>query len=571
VLLGNGCVGKTSLLGRLEKGDEAILPTIEERTHAIQMKQWSVPASELIANIWDFGGQEIYHATHRLFLASRALYLVLWSGEMREAEEAHYNLEYWLDLILAEGQHNRVIVVQNRFEREAEALPPSWYELAAYYEERGLQLERPISVDCWNNEGIDKVKKQIKRSLEDMQEQRDYPLPAAWVNIRDFFLTQREQGIHTLPYSAFEQRYREEGMAKEAANALLQFLHHNGIIYYRHEKLNDDIILNQQWAIDALYAFLDRKNGEHYEKISKEFRGILPLDYLPTLWPEPNYNEEQREILLGFITSNEIGFEVEDGGKTSRYLIPQLLPEDPEAVAYDRKRLRTTFRMKVVFPFLHRAIVDRMLFRVRKLDYSSSTRSAIIIKDLEKDQGAYLAYLEEEGNSRSILIEAENKLFGVQLLNEVGNLISLERAELLASFDGIHYVPIEKVREAWQASKKTVLYNGQEHLVSPLQLYLTLDKEERLFEGDVPEELLKENPDLRYATAPETVRYLVKKGELDKAIASIPAQMHDNELTTVISNYRKAKREHTIGTMTDDKFAVAYAKCVSYLLEYWLR
>jgi len=28
-------------------------------------------------NIWDFGGQEIYHATHQFFLTHRSLYLLL--------------------------------------------------------------------------------------------------------------------------------------------------------------------------------------------------------------------------------------------------------------------------------------------------------------------------------------------------------------------------------------------------------------------------------------------------------------------------------------------------------------
>ena len=247
VLLGNGCVGKTSLLARLEHGQAATLPTLEARTHAIQMKQWPVPQSELVANVWDFGGQEIYHATHRLFLASRALYLVLWSGEhVREAGEAYYDLPYWLDLILAEGRHNRVLVIQNRFGDEPTQLPPDWHDLVAYYEARHLVLERPLSVDCCQNEGLEQVRKQIRRSLEDMQEQRAYQLPAAWVGIRAHLLAERENGTKVLPFSAFRAQYQALGMDDAAAHALLQFLHHNGIVYHQSHRLNDDIILNQQ-------------------------------------------------------------------------------------------------------------------------------------------------------------------------------------------------------------------------------------------------------------------------------------------------------------------------------------
>jgi hypothetical protein len=68
-----------------------------------------------------------------------------------------------------------------------------------------------------------------------------------------------------------------------------------------------------------------------------------------------------------------------------------------------------------------------------------------------------------------------------------------------------------------------------------------------LFEGDVEEGLLKENPDLRYATAPEKVKYLVRKGELEKAIATIPAQLRDKDLDLVISNFRATKKDYLVG------------------------
>jgi internalin A len=31
-------------------------------------------------NVWDFGGQEIMHATHQFFLTRRSLYLLVLSG-----------------------------------------------------------------------------------------------------------------------------------------------------------------------------------------------------------------------------------------------------------------------------------------------------------------------------------------------------------------------------------------------------------------------------------------------------------------------------------------------------------
>ncbi len=44
-------------------------------------------------NIWDFGGQEVYHSTHQFFLTHRSLYLLV--ADDRK-EDTDFN--YWLTL-----------------------------------------------------------------------------------------------------------------------------------------------------------------------------------------------------------------------------------------------------------------------------------------------------------------------------------------------------------------------------------------------------------------------------------------------------------------------------------------
>ena len=62
-------------------------------------------------HVWDFGGQEIMHATHQFFLTHRSLYLVVLNGRQgREDADA----EYWLNLIASFGGESPVIVVLNK-------------------------------------------------------------------------------------------------------------------------------------------------------------------------------------------------------------------------------------------------------------------------------------------------------------------------------------------------------------------------------------------------------------------------------------------------------------------------
>lgn len=70
ILLGRGGVGKTSLVNRLvhQRFDSG-----EERTEGIEVTSWPItlPGDEQVRlNVWDFGGQEIMHATHQFFLTT---------------------------------------------------------------------------------------------------------------------------------------------------------------------------------------------------------------------------------------------------------------------------------------------------------------------------------------------------------------------------------------------------------------------------------------------------------------------------------------------------------------------
>jgi internalin A len=111
ILVGRGGVGKTTLVHRLvtDKYKEF------KRTPGIKITKWPVQIDddEVRAHIWDFGGQEIMHGTHRFFMTERALYLVLISG--REGTEDH-DAEYWLSLVRSFAGNVPIIVLLNKWD-----------------------------------------------------------------------------------------------------------------------------------------------------------------------------------------------------------------------------------------------------------------------------------------------------------------------------------------------------------------------------------------------------------------------------------------------------------------------
>ncbi|CAK8710821.1 hypothetical protein GKODMF_02145 [Candidatus Electrothrix gigas] len=76
LLIGDGAAGKTSLVKQLlgQPFDEH-----EDTTHGISIQGWEPECAgkQIRANVWDFGGQEIQHATHQFFLSKRSLYVLV--------------------------------------------------------------------------------------------------------------------------------------------------------------------------------------------------------------------------------------------------------------------------------------------------------------------------------------------------------------------------------------------------------------------------------------------------------------------------------------------------------------
>ena len=107
-------VGKTCLVNRL------VHDTFEPQpmTEGIRITQWPVQLhgdEEVRLHVWDFGGQEIMHATHQFFLTERSLYLLVLSGREGTGD---IDAEYWLRMIESFGAESPVIVVLNKIQEK---------------------------------------------------------------------------------------------------------------------------------------------------------------------------------------------------------------------------------------------------------------------------------------------------------------------------------------------------------------------------------------------------------------------------------------------------------------------
>ena len=110
LIVGEGGAGKTSLAKKIQNPNYDLDPD-EESTHGIQVIQWRFPlddGQDFRVNLWDFGGQEIYHQIHQFFLTERALYALV-----ADTRKENTDFPYWLNSIELFGGDSPVLLIKN--------------------------------------------------------------------------------------------------------------------------------------------------------------------------------------------------------------------------------------------------------------------------------------------------------------------------------------------------------------------------------------------------------------------------------------------------------------------------
>ena len=309
ILVGRGGVGKTCLLNRLVHDS---FNEHEPETPGIEIQPWPVmvPDGDLVRlHVWDFGGQEILHATHQFFLTERTLYLLVLSG--REGNPTQ-DAEYWLQLIRSFGGDSRVIIVLNKSGQHP-------FDL-----NRGLLLEKYsfiadfIKTECSTANGLTALRQLIFKQIGTL-EHRKANFPADWFEIKERLAEMQENFITWDQYQQICHRFGEHDTA--AQRHLAGFLHTLGIaLNYREDpRLQDTHVLNPRWVTEGIYTLLRAGQRE-------KSTGVLTDHDLGDVLDAKHYPPECHSFLLRLMEKFQLCFRLP--GRLERYLVPELLGEN---------------------------------------------------------------------------------------------------------------------------------------------------------------------------------------------------------------------------------------------------
>ena len=382
LLVGQGSVGKTSLKKQLIHNQ---FDQNESKTDGLEVEYWPIKINEnkIRLNVWDFGGQEIYHATHQFFLTKRSLYLLVCNCRTSEEEN---RLEYWLKLIQTFGDQSPVIIVGNKkdeqpFDINRKALLEKYPNIKAILE-----------TSCLTSQGIAELRNAIIREIEQIKEVFD-PLPLTWFEVKEQLEAMTEDFISYSNYIGIcvTKKIPEE----ENQEQLIDLLHRLGLVlsFRNHPLLQSTNVLKPDWVTEGIYALLSD------EILKTQKKGIFSASELIRILDNQRYPEKRHHFLISLMQEFQLCFKINE---SQQYLIPGLLPkEEPKNTDLGQNCLEFQYDYRI----LPESIISRFIvLNHEKIHEKTYWRSGVILFHQEGSEICNLACIKADFEDKKIFI-----------------------------------------------------------------------------------------------------------------------------------------------------------------------
>jgi internalin A len=373
LIVGEGEAGKTTLANKLLNPNYQ-LKEREPTTEGIDVIRWEFTQANgkpFRVHVWDFGGQEIYHATHQFFLTERSLYVLLVDNRRQNP-----NLCYWLSIIELLSKGSPVFLVQNeKQDIHCEiSLAQQRHDFA--------NLEKDFATNLASNRGLAALQRALQHRITTL-DHISTPIPKRWANVRYVLENYSQRETH-IEVNEFYDICIGQGFKKSDKPAMLslsKYLHDLGIIlhFQKDPILKNIVILHPELATNAVYKVIGKKDITDNREVTDNAEVIANCGYftrenLKQIWRDREYQDLHDE-LLHLMKHFKLCYEIPC--QPGQYIAPQLLPlETPNYTWDDTNNLILRYK----YDFMPKGIITRFIVEMHLLIYRPQS-------DLPKGRG----------------------------------------------------------------------------------------------------------------------------------------------------------------------------------------
>ncbi|WP_404784437.1 COR domain-containing protein [Altericista sp. CCNU0014] len=379
LIIGEGGAGKTSLANKLKDPNYTLKlessATPEKSTEGIDVLRLDfdhLSGNPFRINVWDFGGQEIYHATHQFFLTKRSLYLLV-----ADTRQDNTDFNYWLEVVELLSEASPTLIVKN--EKQERPCQVNENQLRG----RFPNLEKILPTNLNTNRGLLEILAAVQHHISQLPH-IGTPLPKTWVNVRKVLETDSRNYISQ---DEFLTLCDTHGFKRHEDKLQLSgYLHDLGVCLHFQDDavLEEIVILKPEWGTTAVYKVLDTAKVQ-------ENLGCFTDNDLAIIWADSQYATVRRK-LLQLMMKFKLCYEIPHRPKT--YIAPQLLsPNQPEYDWDDTNNLILRYH----YEFMPKGMLTRFIVEMHRLiDSELVWKEGVILKDENARAEVIEAYYKNE-------------------------------------------------------------------------------------------------------------------------------------------------------------------------------
>lgn len=351
-------------------------PEVEFQDYVLDMSR----QSKIQINIWDFGGQEIMHATHQFFLTKRSLYLLVLDSRLTQEEN---RVEYWLKIIQLFGGDSPVLLVGNKIDQHP--LDIDRTGLRKKYPNIVGILETSASIGT----GIDELKSSIAEEVNKLPHIRDL-LPEPWFKVKTI-LEEWKKRKNYISYEDYLELCAQNKVGDEfSQRRLISFFHDLGIVLHFQDDphLEPLGILNPQWVTNGVYKIINSHN-------LFQNKGELAFSMLNEILDFPEYPRSKRLFIVDMMRKFELCYDIEP---ENTFLVPDLLPKDqPDLVEFDGVPA-----FEYSYPILPSSVITRFIVRMNHKIYKKLVWRTGVLLTIGENKALVKADIEDRKITISI-------------------------------------------------------------------------------------------------------------------------------------------------------------------------
>ena len=422
VFLGDGGAGKSLSIQRMLNNGEMPKNFDGNSTPGISInsRYYTINNNHVLLHFWDFGGQEIMHSMHRMFLTKRTFYVVFVNARDNTQDE---RARYWLNNIKSFASGSKVLLVLNQMDQNPSA---SVNEPAL----RGLypQLTQIIKMSATNftlEEFVNTFQSNLLYEISNIPYINE-PFLMSWRRLKGKLQSMEKYYIDA---ETFTKMGEECGVTvqDEVRVNLLDWFSDLGISFcYRDSSaLSNYMVLRPDWITNAIYIIL-------FNGIERANNGLIKHEDIHEILRIPqngeskakrvldniSYSPIETEYVLGVIRKFRLSYRMNDEVE----FIPMLCDKNENAIIGNFMDNNDVLEFHMEYVYLPNNVLHRLMVEMRNdLMHEYVWLSGAVFSS---NTMGLRALIKIDDNTLKIYVKSENNLYSANVyLGFIRNVI----------------------------------------------------------------------------------------------------------------------------------------------------